>query len=589
MYALRAAPSVCALGDSAELASAARALGLPHAPGYPLLTVLGRLATELPGDPDGLLNLTSAGFHAAAVMLVFALVFTTTGRLSAALVGALSLALSRSFLLGSLYYEAFPLADLFAAAALYVAARVERVTRHGGSTGTHRALCVLAALLGLAGAHHQMAILLVPAVLVLAGRPLAGALIGRSGWQVALSGVAPFVLSLALVWWLGSRGAAYERLEISSWSAFWAQITRAEYGGLLSSSTKPHAWMPGARLTAFGWLLLTSVRAPALVLAAWGALRGSPSTRRPRVALALTFFLAGPLFFLLNRTELAREENLAWMERFATLAHVPLAGLVGFGFHSLLELARTRVPQAPQALLGVGLGLVTVLPALSASHDYDLSNHDAADALISDVLAHTESDAVLLVYGDASSTLLVHACLIEGRCEDREVHAPIGADRPGSSWHRVKRRGAGSSARSGGRGSAWLEVLTQSVGKRPTYVSPALLVAYPEIARRYRVVPGVHLLRVLPPDAPPLPALLATSERTRSHCSGCISLARPEARPSMLEEHRRGYFIGLDNLVRSLTALAPTSPERAPLTALRTSLQRTPVRQALPPSAATPE
>ena len=51
LYTLTAARDIV-VGDTAELAAAALTLGVAHAPGYPLLTIIGHAFSWLPVGPD---------------------------------------------------------------------------------------------------------------------------------------------------------------------------------------------------------------------------------------------------------------------------------------------------------------------------------------------------------------------------------------------------------------------------------------------------------------------------------------------------------------------------------------------------------
>lgn len=57
--------------DSAEFATAAYVLGVPHPPGYPLYTLVGHVFTWLPLEPALSVNLMSATFGALAVALMY--------------------------------------------------------------------------------------------------------------------------------------------------------------------------------------------------------------------------------------------------------------------------------------------------------------------------------------------------------------------------------------------------------------------------------------------------------------------------------------------------------------------------------------
>jgi len=71
IYIWTLAPGVT-FEDSGELIAAAYGLGVPHQPGYPLFTMLGKIFSYLPiGNVAYRLNLMSAFFTSASVMLIF--------------------------------------------------------------------------------------------------------------------------------------------------------------------------------------------------------------------------------------------------------------------------------------------------------------------------------------------------------------------------------------------------------------------------------------------------------------------------------------------------------------------------------------
>jgi len=94
--------------DSAEFAAAAALLGVPHPPGYPLYTLLGRVYVLLvPGEPAFAVNLMSAVHGAACVGLVFLLQRRLGSRRLAASCGALFFATGPSFWFNSSVAEVY--------------------------------------------------------------------------------------------------------------------------------------------------------------------------------------------------------------------------------------------------------------------------------------------------------------------------------------------------------------------------------------------------------------------------------------------------------------------------------------------------
>src|SRR5207247_3160858 len=113
-------------GDSTEFASALASWGVPHAPGYPLLSLLGNCLTHLFRGPDPafVLNMMNASFAAAACAILAGATTTLTGSSMAGVLSGLILGSSRIFWQQALGVEVFSLNALFAAMALLLLARI---------------------------------------------------------------------------------------------------------------------------------------------------------------------------------------------------------------------------------------------------------------------------------------------------------------------------------------------------------------------------------------------------------------------------------------------------------------------------------
>ncbi|MBP1653685.1 MAG: hypothetical protein H6Q28_241 [Bacteroidetes bacterium] len=171
-YALTVSPSVGFI-DSGELAAVVSTFGVAHPTGYPLYTLLGRVAAMLPLPlvPIQQLNALSALLCVASVLLAF-LAFrrflrgggqaggTALDTVSAG-AGALVLAFSETFWSQALVVEVYPLHVLFLSAILYILARLMNAVREGdGMEGRWLALCSY--VLGLSFGNHMTTILVVP-------------------------------------------------------------------------------------------------------------------------------------------------------------------------------------------------------------------------------------------------------------------------------------------------------------------------------------------------------------------------------------------------------------------------------------------
>src|SRR5438477_13015181 len=158
LYFLTAARDIV-VGDSPELIMAAVTLGIAHAPGYPLFTMLGHLFSLLPfGSIPFRVNLLSVVCDALTIGVVYFSAFRLTRSQLAAAVAALLLAVDPIFWEWSLAAEVFPLNNLLAAVLILLL-----VDWH--EEPARRNLLISAAFVfGLALTNHQTIGLFAPAI-----------------------------------------------------------------------------------------------------------------------------------------------------------------------------------------------------------------------------------------------------------------------------------------------------------------------------------------------------------------------------------------------------------------------------------------
>src|SRR2546429_5923858 len=115
LYFLTAARDIV-VGDSPELIMAAVTLGVAHAPGYPLFTMLGHFFSLIPfGSIPFRVNLLSVTCNALTIGVVYFSAFRLTRSQLAAAVAALLLTVNPTFWEWSLAAELFQLHNLLAA------------------------------------------------------------------------------------------------------------------------------------------------------------------------------------------------------------------------------------------------------------------------------------------------------------------------------------------------------------------------------------------------------------------------------------------------------------------------------------------
>lgn len=214
LYVITAAPSVATLfDDSLEFQVVLPTLGIAHPSGYPLYTLLGKLATLLIPfrDPAGRLNLLSALLASAAVAVLFPVARRFAGSRPAAITAAAVFALSPTWWSQATLAEVYALHGLLVAAFLYCLLRWEEARLLGaGQRSADRWLWAAALTCGLGLAHHRMIALLLPAALVFIFWTDRSLLRQPRRWLAPIAlGLAPLLLYL----YLPIRGQAVTSLD----------------------------------------------------------------------------------------------------------------------------------------------------------------------------------------------------------------------------------------------------------------------------------------------------------------------------------------------------------------------------------------
>ncbi len=238
LYASTAAPSVATLfDDSLEFQMVVPTLGIAHPSGYPLYTLLGKLATLIIPfrDPAGRLNLLSALCAGVAVGLLYLTAVRLAGSRAAALTATIAFAISPAWWSQATIAEVYALHGLLFVSAIYCLFRWEEsMVRRGRGAEDTRAydspfairhspfairhspfairhslfanrLSAAALAFGLGMAHHRMIALLLPPALIFILWADPGLIRQPRRWLRPIGlGLAPLLLYL----YLPLRGAA---------------------------------------------------------------------------------------------------------------------------------------------------------------------------------------------------------------------------------------------------------------------------------------------------------------------------------------------------------------------------------------------
>jgi hypothetical protein len=362
--------------DSGDLLSASATLGIPHPTGYPLFTLLGRVASLVPiGSVAFRINLVSALAGAASVLFLALIVLELTrprddardsnampgvGAIAAAIGAALAYAFSRGAWSQSVLSEVYTLNAAFLGAILWSLVRAER-------TGSVRHLALAAFLLGLGLTNHLLLLAVAPAVALVALRSAFRRVIGPAG----------LVLLFLLVVWgatldlylpvRASRAPEFAWGAPSSPARLWWVLTGAQYAshffGRDLGEIARHL-VPGRFGLDFGFGLLALLMG--LVGVGWAKPRGAAPLLATLVAAAL----------LLSLYSIPDDVGY-WMPVFYLIC--ALAGVGWAGLAAGRDRAAGADEPAPgRAIAGVRAGVVAL--ALSAGAYGIVANYRAVDA-----------------------------------------------------------------------------------------------------------------------------------------------------------------------------------------------------------------
>jgi len=155
------------VGDAGDFITAAYTLGVPHPPGYPIYTVLGKVFTELP-IPGGVssvayrMNMMSAVSAWLACVFAFLFLRRIVKYNWIAIAGALALAFSRQFWEHAEIAEVYTMEIMFLMLVMYLAVLYVQEKKIGWAY-------LLALTMGLSLAHHYSLLLFYPGILIFAG------------------------------------------------------------------------------------------------------------------------------------------------------------------------------------------------------------------------------------------------------------------------------------------------------------------------------------------------------------------------------------------------------------------------------------
>ncbi|MEK7690806.1 MAG: DUF2723 domain-containing protein, partial [Bdellovibrionota bacterium] len=289
-------------GDSGDFLLAGLTLGIAHAPGYPLYTLLAHAFSKLCFflDPPHAINLLSAGFAAATLALHFLCSIELGLGVGSAWAGALALGFATPFWRHAGVAEVYTLQSLLIVTLLYLALRARSETQM-------RIKLAFWLLVGLGVSnHYPLTLLSLAGILPLVSAKKSDLASWAKASPAVLLGLTPYAYLLIQA----ARGPQlqYNFSHLSSPSQVWSHFLRTDYQ--YETAARAGVWADRAKLFLnLVWSTVGALQLPALCipLGAWAWLRDRRSGRR----FATTFLIGATstsvlLLLLLSFPDTAR-------------------------------------------------------------------------------------------------------------------------------------------------------------------------------------------------------------------------------------------------------------------------------------------
>ncbi|XP_077180105.1 protein O-mannosyl-transferase TMEM260 isoform X2 [Paroedura picta] len=404
-------------GDSGELITAAYELGVAHPPGYPLFTLLAKLAIELLpfGSVAYRVNLLCALLGAAAASLLFDTVSRLSGMPAAGIFAAGMFSFARLTWQWSITAEVFSLNNLFVVLLMALSLRFEEAAspKERSKISKVGAFCCSLSLCN----QHTVVIYVLCIVLWVFSR------LFREG-ELTLG----HVLKLTLCFLAGCLPYLYlpasSHFNKARWTwgdqttlkGFMTHLLREEYGTFSLAKSENGSSMTDILLFQATQMAELSLAVPSLAIAASLCSVARLEVKRPPLVHLFTLMFFSYSFFFAWRANLDISKPLFMgvVERFWMQSNAVLAVLAGLGFSSLFSLGKALIGnnQILHCLEWI-VAVVLVTGQIYSNYSIcDQSRNDVVDQFARNVLSSMPPDAVILLRGDlpGNSLRYLHYC-----------------------------------------------------------------------------------------------------------------------------------------------------------------------------------
>ncbi|XP_075359980.1 protein O-mannosyl-transferase TMEM260 isoform X2 [Mycteria americana] len=437
-------------GDAGELITAAYELGVAHPPGYPLFTLLAKLATGLlpVGSPAYRVNLLCGLLGAAAASLLFYTVFRLSGSYAGGILAAGVFSFSRLTWQWSIAAEVFSLNNLFVGLLMALTAHFEEA-----STAKERSkiskLGAFCCGLSLCNQHTIVLYIacIVPWVLSRLFRKAELSLghLLKLG-LCFLAGLLPYLYLPASSYLNRARWTWGDQ---TTFQGFLTHFLREEYGTFNLAKSETGSGM--REMLVFQLAQMKSeLSLPVLALALVACVSTALPTKQqksPVIWLFAGMLCLYSLFFAWRANlDITKPLFLGVVERFWLQSNAAVAVLAGLGLAALASVG-SAVLEGSRALPWLEWLSALALVASQVWANYsacDQSNNYVVDKFARNLLSSMPTGAVILLRGDLPGNALRYVHYCEGMrpditLVDQELakHLP-GVYFPGNRWNPVE-------------------------------------------------------------------------------------------------------------------------------------------------------
>ncbi|XP_060126995.1 protein O-mannosyl-transferase TMEM260 isoform X2 [Zootoca vivipara] len=405
-------------GDSGELITAAYELGVAHPPGYPLFTLLAKLAIELLpfGSVAFRVNLLCAVLGAAAAPFFFYTVARLSGKRAAGIFAVGMFSFSRLTWQWSITAEVFSLNNLFVGLLMALSVRF----REAATAKERSKICKVGAFccgLSLCNQHTIVIYVICVALWVfsrlLRERELTPGHMSKLTFCF-LAGCLPYLYLPASSYLNKARWTWGDQTTLKG---FTTHLLREEYGTFNLAKLENGSSMADILLfqvTDMRTELSAITQALAIAACLCAALR--PKVEKPHLVWLFTSMLLAYSFFFAWRANLDISKPLfkGVVERFWMQSNAVVAVLAGLGFSSLFSFAEgvvgnSRVLRCLEWLLAAVLVTGQICSNYSVC---DQSRNYVVDCFARNLLSSMPPDAIVLLRGDlpGNSLRYLHYC-----------------------------------------------------------------------------------------------------------------------------------------------------------------------------------